>query len=229
MRRRGLECHFNEISARLDPETPKMTESLPKGWVRTTLGEVCAINPRISSEEMPSDDADVSFVPMSAVEEETGRIDTSEFRSVGAVRRGYTPFKDGDVLFAKITPCMENGKIALASGLKNGLGFGSTEFVVFRSFEGLRPRFLLYFLLQPSFRDDAEQRMVGASGQKRVPTAYLAGHEFRLPPPKNRTALSPNWMLHSLGWSGPRAQRDGHKNDSRNIPRQYCMPPLLVN
>ena len=74
---------------------------------------------------------------MAAVEEESGRLDASEVRILAAIRKGYTPFKENDVIFAKITPCMENGKIALATGLKNGLAYGSTEFVVFRSHEEL--------------------------------------------------------------------------------------------
>jgi type I restriction enzyme, S subunit len=158
-----------------------MPEILPTGWVKTTLGEVCSINSRTEIPNVP-DDTLVSFVPMSAVEEETGRLDPSDVRSVGSVRKGYTPFRENDVLFAKITPCMENGKVALATGLNNALGYGSTEFFVFRPREGVLPRFILYFLLQPSFRKDAERQMTGAVGQKRVPLNYLAGYEFLLPP-----------------------------------------------
>ena len=77
---------------------------------------------------------------------------------------------------------MENGKIALAAGLKNGLAYGSTEFVVFRPYEGLLPRFVLYYLLQPSLRKEAERQMTGVVGQKRVSSSYLATHEFVLPP-----------------------------------------------
>ena len=91
------------------------------------------------------------------------------------------PFREDDVIFAKITPCMENGKIALATGLENGLGYGSTEFFVVRPHEGLLPRFVLHYLLQPSFRKEAEHQMTGASGQKRVPGVFLSGHDFLLP------------------------------------------------
>src|SRR3972149_5274957 len=119
-----------------------MPEELPKGWVKTNRGEVCAINPRMPIETLPPDHTEVSFVPMAAVEEESGRLDASQIRALAAARKGYTPFKENDVIFAKITPCMENGKIALATGLKNGLAYGSTEFFVFRACEGLLPRFL---------------------------------------------------------------------------------------
>jgi restriction endonuclease S subunit/predicted ATPase len=119
---------------------------------------------------------------MAAVEEESGRLDASQIRALESVRRGYTPFIENDVIFAKITPCMENGKVALATGLKNGLGYGSTEFFVFRPYRGLLPQFVLHFLLQRSLREEAERQMAGASGQKRVPASYLFTHEFPLPP-----------------------------------------------
>lgn len=166
-----------------------MPEKLPKGWIKATLGEVCEVNPRPSFDESVSDSTEVSFVPMSAVEEENGRLDASQVRTLAAVRKGYTPFKENDVIFAKITPCMENGKIALATGLKNGLAFGSTEFFVFRSREGVLPHFILYFLLQPKFREEAERQMTGASGQKRVPKNYLVNREFLLPPTREQERI----------------------------------------
>jgi type I restriction enzyme S subunit len=166
-----------------------MVKRVPKEWVKTTLGNVCAINPRSPQAESLPDDAQISFVPMAAVEEESGRLDPQQLRDLGEVRRGYTHFEDNDVIFAKITPCMENGKIALAAGLKNGVGFGSTEFVVLRPYEGVLPRFLLYFLLQKTFRKDAERQMTGASGQKRVPSNYLVQHEFLLPPTREQERI----------------------------------------
>jgi len=159
-----------------------MAETLPDGWVMTTLGEVCAINPRPSGDELPPEETEVSFVPMASVEAETGRLDASQVRTLDSVRRGYTHFKENDVIFAKITPCMENGKIALATGLKNGLAYGSTEFLVFRPYEGVLPRFVLHFLLQQSFRNSAQQVMTGAVGHKRVPSKFLVTHSFPLPP-----------------------------------------------
>ena len=159
-----------------------MTETLPQGWIKTTLGEVCAINPPMRFDHLVTDDTKVSFVPMAAVEQETGRLDASQTRTLASVRTAYRPFRENDVLFARITPCMENGKIALAAGLKNGLAYGSTEFLVFRPYEGLLPRFVLYYLLQPSLRKEAERQMTGVVGQKRVSSSYLATHEFVLPP-----------------------------------------------
>jgi type I restriction enzyme, S subunit len=72
---------------------------------------------------------EISFLPMPAVEEETGRYFLSETRKLGEVRKGYTGFIEGDMIFAKITPCMENGKVTLLEKLVNGIGFGSTELI----------------------------------------------------------------------------------------------------
>jgi type I restriction enzyme S subunit len=82
------------------------------------LGEVCEVNPRGTNELRP--DTPVTFVPMSAVDEITGSVVNAEVRTYGEVSKGYTPFRENDILFAKITPCMENGKCAIAKGLKNG-------------------------------------------------------------------------------------------------------------
>ncbi len=119
---------------------------------------------------------------MAAVEARTGRIELSQVRLYGEVSKGYTRFSDGDVLFAKITPCMENGKIAIAKGLTNGHGCGSTEFHVLRPREGLSREFLNYFLLQDGFRKDAQRNMAGTAGQLRVPAAWLSEAPLPLPP-----------------------------------------------
>ncbi len=74
----------------------------------------------------------MTFLPMSAVEAETGHISREQARTWASLKTGYTTFRDGDVLFAKITPCMENGKVAICSDLLNGVGAGSTEFHVIR-------------------------------------------------------------------------------------------------
>ncbi len=119
---------------------------------------------------------------MAAVEAGSGRIDPSEQRSLAAVRKGYTSFLEGDVIFAKITPCMENGKTAVAKGLVGGIGFGSTEFHVLRPNEGVNAEFLYYYIAQEQFRQDARARMTGTAGQLRVPTSFMAEAAFPLPP-----------------------------------------------
>ena len=156
-------------------------EAVPEGWGQAPLGHLCLINPR-SFVKAVDDDTNVSFVPMSAVEADTGNLDSSMSRPYGEVRKGYTRFSEGDVLFAKITPCMENGKIAVAKGLKNRAGCGSTEFHVMRPIEGLTGRLLMYFLLQEAIRREAQGNMTGSAGQLRVPAAFLEAAAFPLPP-----------------------------------------------
>ena len=120
---------------------------------------------------------------MPHVEEVSGRLNLSETISAAeGKRRNLTYFEDGDVIFAKITPCMENGKIALAEGLTGGAAFGSTEFHVLRPSEVLDARYLRFFLVQDDFRAQAAGAMTGAVGQRRVPKTYLAEHPIPLPP-----------------------------------------------
>ena len=156
-------------------------QDLPAGWASITVGDSCVVNPRTFLEPIESD-CPISFIPMAAVEARTGQIDLSQVRLYGEVSKGYTRFSDGDVLFAKITPCMENGKVAIARGLTNGCGCGSTEFHVLRPHEGLSRDFLNYFLHQDEFRKDAQRNMAGTAGQLRVPAAWLSEVTLPLPP-----------------------------------------------
>lgn len=142
------------------------------------LADICDINPK---NDPVADETLVSFIAMPNVSE-NGVIDVSTFRPYGEVKQGFTCFKDGDVLFAKITPCMENGKGALAVGLKNGIGCGSTEFHVLRPKENAVVGKWLYYLTAWSvFRVYAERHMTGSAGQKRVPKSFLEKYELTLP------------------------------------------------
>jgi type I restriction enzyme S subunit len=155
---------------------------LPEGWVWTTLQEVAKINGRDPEIRDLPDDLSVSFVPMAAVDATSGTIAYPKVRPLKEVRKGFTPFSDGDVIIAKITPCMENGKAAIARNLVNGRGFGSTEFHVFRPKEGLLPEFLFHFIRQESFRKDAKAHFAGTAGQLRVPASFLYDYPIPLPP-----------------------------------------------
>jgi type I restriction enzyme S subunit len=119
---------------------------------------------------------------MTAVEELSGRMNASTPRSWSEVKRGFTRFQDGDIVFAKITPSMENGKVALAANLFNGVAAGTTEFHVFRPQSGLTGRYLLHYLLQETFRRRARARMTGTAGQLRVPTQFLEEETLPLAP-----------------------------------------------
>jgi len=168
-----------EASERTEP-VPR-AQLLPPGWVWTTLGEVCLVNPSTIAGPL-GDDVPVSFVPMAAVETATGRVDASRVRPYSEVARGYTRFSEGDVLFAKITPCMENGKIAVARGLTNGAGCGSTEFHVLRPLGHVSSELVMYYLLQDNFRKEARRHMAGTAGQLRVPAWFVSEAPFPLPP-----------------------------------------------
>lgn len=153
---------------------------LPQGWAETCIQDIAEVNPgRLGDIAV---DAQISFVPMPAVSDIDGEIVDPTIRSYGEVSKGYTQFREGDVIFAKITPCMENGKIAVARALEGGTACGSTEFHVVRPSGGISSDFLWRYLRQKSFRNDAEASMTGAVGQRRVPAIFLKEHSVALPP-----------------------------------------------
>jgi type I restriction enzyme S subunit len=143
---------------------------------------VAEVNPKHGKWDHLAEDDPVTFVPMQAVSEDTASIKSPDVRPLSEVRRGFTPFQERDVLFAKITPCMENGKVAVARDLVNGAGFGSTEFHVLRAGPALIPEYLYYFIRQPTFRSVAKQQMRGGAGQQRVPELFLRKETVPLPP-----------------------------------------------
>lgn len=153
-----------------------------KRWLTKPLGEVCSINPKLAGSDTLRPDAEVTFVPMTAVDEVSGTIARPERRRYSEVAKGYTPFTVNDVLFAKITPCMQNGKAAVASDLCGGLGFGSTEFHVLRSAGSVLPRWVFAFVRQPAFRSAAEASFTGSAGQQRVPADFLKTFPIPVPP-----------------------------------------------
>lgn len=154
----------------------------PKGWDIKPLGDCCKLNPKKSCDERLKSGLLLTFVPMPAVSED-GSIDGSDIRKYDEVKTGFTYFAENDVLFAKITPCMENGKGAIAQGLRNGIGFGSTEFHVLRPVAGKSNPYWLYTLTSFSnFRKDAAKNMTGSAGQRRVPASYLESFNVSCPP-----------------------------------------------
>jgi type I restriction enzyme S subunit len=156
-------------------------DELPAGWCEVRLDDVAHFNPGVDKTRFKPTD-ELPFVPMPAVEAETGMIDTSERRAFSKVKSGFTAFATGDVLFAKITPCMENGKMAVVPPLPQGIGFGTTEFHVLRPTGALDRLYLYYFVSSAALRHEAQHRMTGAVGQKRVPKRFLEAKLFPLPP-----------------------------------------------
>jgi type I restriction enzyme S subunit len=156
-------------------------KGITNGWEIQPLSEVCEINPSRKKRTNYPDDMQVSFVPMSAVDDVTGSIVWPEVRSFSEVKSGYTWFLEGDVIFARITPCMQNGKSAIAKGLVNGVGFGSTEFHVLRPGQKVTAEWIHCIVRQPSFRCEAMASFKGSAGQQRVSQTFLEAYEVPIP------------------------------------------------
>ena len=163
--------------------------TVPTHWTDTRLRFVARFNP--SKTEVAGRDRheEVSFIPMEAVGDD-GTIRLDQTREVGDVEAGYTYFADGDVTFAKITPCFENGKGAVMRGLKGGIGFGTTELTVARPTSGTSADFLHWLFTSPPFRKLGEGSMYGAGGQKRVPDDFVRDFRLALPSFTEQVAIA---------------------------------------
>ncbi len=151
------------------------------GYKLVKLSSICERNMSKSEISGLSDDTIISFVEMASVNN-YGYIDVMEDKMLGDVRKGsYTYFSEGDIIIAKITPCMENGKCAIAKGLKNNIGFGSSEFHTFRCNSKIRTEFLFGYLNRTSIRKQAADNMTGASGHRRVPIEFYENLDVPLP------------------------------------------------
>jgi type I restriction enzyme, S subunit len=163
---------------------------VPKHWETGRIKDFTESNTAVRT-PIHLNDADlVEFVPMTNIDEELGKIKEFNLVPLKDVSSGYTKFKNGDVIFAKITPCMENGNTALVSELKYNIGFGSTEFMVFRPLNKLLPKYLHYFLHNVLFRKNAEPFMKGTAGQKRLTSLFTAIHYLGLPPLSEQKAIA---------------------------------------
>jgi type I restriction enzyme S subunit len=160
--------------------------ALPANWRIAPLKRLANVNP---GPPIVSDEVEASFVPMEDVGDD-GQLHLTQARVIGEIVGTYTPFLDGDILIAKITPCFENGKIARAFGLSNGVGFGTTELHVLRPNSGIEPAFLFYVTRSSIFRDLGTSRMTGAAGQKRVPSDFVAEFPVFLPPIDEQQAIA---------------------------------------
>lgn len=154
---------------------------IPTHWQVRRLKLLAAVNPLASELRGLALDTEVSFVPMEAVGEYGGGLDLSRTKLLVRVASGYTYFRNGDVLVAKITPCFENGKGAYADGLMNGIAFGTTELHVLRAKQALDGHFLLYLTLTDAFRRLGKADMYGAGGQKRISQSFVENLRVPLP------------------------------------------------
>ena len=158
----------------IDEEIPF---DVPQGWEWCRVSSLFQINPKVVAE----DNTSAAFIPMEAISAGYG----SEFRyyekNWGEIKSGYTAFADNDIAFAKITPCFQNRKSVIFEGLPNGIGAGTTELKILRTYgETINRWFVLYFLESPYFIDEATFK--GTANQQRIIVGYLENKLFPLPP-----------------------------------------------
>ena len=153
------------------------------GWQSKPLADVCQIKPpKAEARKQLSGKELVSFVPMEDLGIDQKALKPKQTRTLDEVAGSYTYFADGDVLLAKITPCFENGKLGIAEKLTNGIGFGSSEYIVFRPSPTMDKGWLYYFLSRESFRTEGAERMSGAVGHKRVSKEFIESYPVPVPP-----------------------------------------------
>ncbi len=182
---------FSTVSGkRIDPASNWKALSFNGGkYPLAKLRDVAYINPLTRFPRLDPTSL-ISFVPMDAVSEVFGEIVEHQTRPIGE-SGSYTAFQEGDVLWAKITPCMENGKSAVARDLEGGIGFGSTEFHVFRRRNsGLSINFLHYLLRLQTVRDHAGMNFTGTSGHQRVDEQFFHRMAIPFPPPKDQERIA---------------------------------------
>ncbi len=152
------------------------------GWITKSLSEVCTFKPQKSEARAKlASEEEVSFVPMENLGIGSKELTLTGTRSLAEVAGSYTYFAEGDVLLAKITPCFENGKLGIARNLVNGVGFGSSEYIVIRPSPEVDADFLYHFLNRETFREEGAKQMTGAVGHKRVPKEYVEGALIPVP------------------------------------------------
>jgi type I restriction enzyme S subunit len=145
------------------------------------LGDVCEMNP--SKKELAAVDreVEVSFVPMVDLQANQIHFEVRDTRKLYEVIKGYTYFKNNDVLLAKITPCFENGKSGVVTNLVNGIGFGSTEFIVFRPGEKVLPEWIYYCISNNNFLNAGKNNMTGSAGQQRISQKFIKDYKISIP------------------------------------------------
>lgn len=156
---------------------------MKNGWSSRRLDEVCRIKPpKSEARDKISANGLVSFLPMEDMGIDQEYVRPTQTKPLSSVMGSYTYFADGDVLLAKITPCFENGKLGIAQGLTNGIGFGSSEYIVFRPGKTLSKEWLYYYLSRETFRVEGAERMSGAVGHKRVSMEFIESYPIPVPP-----------------------------------------------
>lgn len=157
---------------------------VPEHWEVKRMKDICALSPNIKSY---SEYEYGSYLPMEGLR--LDQIETSD-ELVSILQGKYTPFEDNDLLVAKVTPCFENGNIAIAKGLTNGVGFGSSEIFVLRANKYNNIRFLFYMSLSSKFQDKACATMCGVGGLKRISPLFMKTYIMAIPPSTEQNAIA---------------------------------------
>lgn len=156
---------------------------VPEHWEVKRMKDICALSPNIKS---CSEYEYGSYLPMEGLR--LDQIETSD-ELVSTLQGKYTPFEDNDLLVAKVTPCFENGNIAIAKGLTDGVGFGSSEIFVLRANKYNNIRFLFYMSLSSKFQDKACATMCGVGGLKRISPLFMKTYIMAIPPSTEQNAI----------------------------------------
>lgn len=150
---------------------------LPESWTWVKIGNLFTINPKVTGD----DEKDASFIPMERISPQNKNVFSFETAKWGKIKKNHTQFKDGDVCFAKISPCFENGKAFIAKDLVNGIGAGTTELIVLRN-EYIEKKYTFYFLANPIFIHECCATFNGVVGQQRIGTDIIRNYFFPVPP-----------------------------------------------
>lgn len=167
--------------ARQVVENWKPRIKIDPGWPMVELGEVCEINPKKSEIKDFEGKTEVSFVPMADLNENEMAFVPKQIKTINEVYSGYTYFREDDVLLAKVTPCFENGKAGIAKNLKNGIGFGSSDYYVIRPNNKILSTWIYLNIVSNPFREKGKLNMTGTGGLQRVPPDYIKTHLIPLP------------------------------------------------
>jgi len=153
---------------------------VPKHWRIIRIKHLATVNPNKSEIKHLSLDSEVTFIPMEKIIG-PGQVDYSLSNTIENIINGYTYFKDGDIIMAKVTPCFENSNIAIVNGMKNGIGFGTTELHVLRCNDKCYNKYLFYYLQSSVFVLKGISKMYGVGGLKRVPEDFVSNHKLAVP------------------------------------------------
>ena len=163
-------------------KTYKPTIKINPEWSVRKLEDLVELNPQKSEVKELGSNTRVSFVPMAQLSENGADFIEQESKEVSEVYKGYTYFKDNDVLLAKVTPCFENGKSGIARDLTNGIGFGSSEFYVLRSKGDILPELIYHFISDQGFIQTGINHMTGTGGLQRLTKSYILNTQVSVPP-----------------------------------------------